>query len=125
MTIVSYYVGGVSLKWRIDLVTTRISSLTKETVRVNVSADAAGLIYNPTVATVELAAMPSGDNPGASDWKAGVWNTTVIGSYSAAIIIGPGQPLSLVPGEYYLWLRITDASSGETVVRQSGVLIVE
>jgi hypothetical protein len=39
------------------------------------------------------------------------------------VIIGPGGAAPLVAGEYYSWVRITDAASGEIIVRQTGQVI--
>jgi hypothetical protein len=104
--------------------TRRYSSLSKEAVAFPVFAALAGAPYDPTAATFEVAFMGSGD-PTGGDWKAGAWDVTVIGTYVGYVIIGPGGAAPLVAGEYYSWVRITDAASGEIIVRQTGQVIVQ
>lgn len=125
MATVAYRIGDIELRWKVALLMTRVSSLSKELVRAAVAADSAGIPYNPTAATVEFAFLPSSANPAAPDWHAGTWDTTLIGTYVAGIVVGPGGAVTLSTGTYYGWMRITDASVGETVVRQFDTLIVE
>jgi hypothetical protein len=124
MATVAYRVGDIELKWEVALLMTRVSSLSKELVRAAVAADSAGVPYNPTAATVEFAFLTSSANPAGGDWHAGAWDTTLIGTYVAGVLVGPGAVV-LPTGTYYGWIRITDASAGEVVVRQFDTLIVE
>lgn len=109
----------------------RPSSLSVEPVRFGVYADSQGYPYDPTGADVEAAFMgSSGDDynseaaPDSGDWVAGTWDVTVTGNYVAQVLIGPGTSAELAPGTYRCWVRITDATAGETVVRQVGQLVV-
>lgn len=126
---VAYRVSGPVEKWRVTMEAVRLSSLSKERVRFCVYADSAGVPYNPTSATVEAAFMGGNGyeaegNPAAGDWKAATWDTTVTGNHAAVCLVGPGGAVTLTPGAYRCWVRITDATAGETVVRQVGSLVV-
>lgn len=130
MVDVAYRVAGPVYKWRLTMESVRLSPLTLERVRFPVQADSAGYPYDPTGATVEAAFMggdgyQSGANPESGDWKAAAWDTTLIGTYVAGCLVGPGGAATLEPGTYRCWVRITDATAGETVVRQVGTLLVE
>lgn len=121
----NYDFGDLATKWEVDQVTTRISSQTKEAVQVGVRAAANGLPVNPTADVVEFAFLATTDNPTSGDWHAGSWDTSVIGTYVAQAVVGPGSSWALAAGEYYAWVRVTDAGSGEIVVRMFGKLLVE
>lgn len=130
MPIVAYRVAGPVLKWMVTMTSIRLSPLTLERVRFPVYADSAGAPYDPTGATVQAAFMggdgyESGDDPAPGDWKAATWDTTVTGNYVAGCLVGPGGAAVLDVGSYSCWVKITDATAGETVVRQVGTLIVE
>lgn len=120
---VAYRVGPPRKKWRIVMLTERVSSLSDAPVTFSVAADVDGLPYDPRSAAVEMAAVASFDNPGVDDWFAGTWDVTVIGAFTAEFNPGPSGR-ALAPGEYYVWLRITDAYSGWTPVEPCGKLIV-
>ena len=91
----------------------RISSTSREYVRVPVSASEAGVVQNPTGDTVEFSAVTPGAEP--STWTAGTWETdatTDPDSYYARILIsgtGGGGTLAMADGTYDLWVRITDS----------------
>lgn len=128
---VAYQVAGPVWKWEVAMYSLRARSLSRETVRFSVSADSDGYPYDPTGATVEVAFMGSaGDDwnseadPAGDDWVAGTWDVTVTGNYVAQVLIGPGSSAQLEPATYRCWVRITDADSGEQVVRQVGSLLV-
>lgn len=113
-----YEVDGPVEKWQVTMATLRISSLSKEMVRFNVSAAVAGLPYNPTSTTVEAAVLASSRAvPTSGDWKAAAWDLSLIKTYVAQIIVGPGGLINPGKGRYYPWLRITDSTSGEIVVK--------
>lgn len=106
--------------------THRISSTTREYVRVRVAAVESGVTVDPTTATVEFAAVAVAAEP--STWTAGGWETdatTDPDSYYARILVsgpGGGGALTLADGTYDWWIRITDVT--ERVSRRVGTLIV-
>lgn len=63
---------------------------------------------------VELAFMSPGQRPGDDDWHtAEVLSVTQVGStWRAACrtLIGPDGDVTLTPGGYVVWLRVTDIS---------------
>lgn len=126
MAAVRYGVSVFLLKWMVSMGVVRISALSKETVRWGVQADSEGAPVDPTGATAEAAFLPTDQSqPESGDWKAATWDRTLIGTYVAQVIVGPGAAFEPAAGEKYTcWLRITDAASGETVVRQAGQLLV-
>ena len=104
----------------------RISTLTKERLPYPVTAWKAGLPYDPRSAAVEFAYMASlTSKPDTPDWKAGSWDVNLIGGYVALSLVGPGTTSVLSEGDYYVWIRITDATLGETIIRQIDRLLVE
>lgn len=71
----------------------------------------AGAAYDPTADPVSFAFIPDGGGqPGPGDWTGGTWATTTStnGTYSAQILIGPAAGLNLGPGNYGIWVRISD-----------------
>jgi hypothetical protein len=102
----------------------RYSSLSLESVPFSVAAQRNGAVYNPTSAAFSAAFLPEAGNPAPGDWKAGTWETTVIGTYVGIVKIGPGGVVQLSPGEYYAWTKIVDATLGETVIAQTGKIII-
>lgn len=87
-----------------------VSSLSTQYILVPVRAFKAGVLFNPTADTVQLAFMVSG-TPGTSDWKTGSWasTTAVNGVYLAQILIGPkNSGVVLALGSYTIWVQITD-----------------
>lgn len=78
----------------------------------------------PTVG-VEVALMGAGDRPESGDWETAVlvddagdplWDDAtasgVTGNYFAALLVGSfgGNPVTPVPGDYQVWLRVTDTT---------------
>lgn len=125
MSIVAYQISGPIHKWVITMDLERISALSLERVRFPVSADSAGVPYNPTAATVQAAFMATdAGEPGGGDWKACTWDTTLIGTYVAGCLVGPGGTVTLAAGLHTVWVKITDATAGESPVRQVGQLLV-
>ena len=105
--------------------TERVDSTSLARVQAGVEADADGLPYDPTDATVQFAFLSSSlDKPEAGDWKAGTWDVTRIGTYVAEVLVGTGGAVALTAGVYYVWIKITDATAGETPAEQIAKLIV-
>jgi len=96
----------------------RISSLSREYLRVPVKARRAGAAYDPTGDVVELAltAKPAAtesdtyNEPVSANWATGSWDTEGT-KYLAKLTVGPGG--DIVPasaGTYQVWVRVTSAS---------------
>jgi hypothetical protein len=101
-----------------------ISSLSKEYIRVPVSATAAGVPVNPTADVVQMAFVTSGE-PAGGDWKSADWETNAETSpptYYARCLVGPGGTVTLADGTYQIWVKVTD--SPEVPVKRAGVLVV-
>lgn len=100
----------------------QISAASVELVRFGVFADSDGRPVDPTALAVSAAFQ---DDPAdaPSSWTAAEWDVTLIGSYTAGVLVGPGA-LELAAGLWYAWLRIVDPGTDETVVRQVGQLLV-
>lgn len=122
--VVTWVIDPPRLKWVIALDAERIDVNSLEQVTFSVFADSAGTVYNPTGAAVSAAFIPSSAKPQAGDWKTCSWDTSLIGTYRAACLVGAGGAVQLAAGEFYAWLRIVDPG-GETVIRQVGQLIVQ
>jgi hypothetical protein len=105
-------------------VTIRISSLTKEYVRIPVAAREAGAVVNPTGLPVQLAFVGPNTEPVEGDWKTGTWETDGP-NYFARVVVGPGTTLILADGVYAAWIRIGNAGDTERPVKLAGKVIVE
>jgi hypothetical protein len=91
-----------------------------EFVRVPVTATVAGLSYDPTADTVQMAFTTTGD-PGPDDWHSATWET--VGSVShARCLIGPTGGIALPAGTYTVYVRVTD--NPEIPVKQAGYLTI-
>lgn len=111
-------------KWVVSMEATRISSASSEMLRCPVFADAAGALVNPSAYTVSFAFLASASAvPVAGDWKAGTWDSNIIGGWVAQVLVGPAGVTNPGSGAYYMWVQIIGA--GETVVRQVGQLIID
>lgn len=102
----------------------RYSVLSVSPVQFSVFADRNGAVYNPTGATFQVAFLTHAGDPVDTDWRAGTWETSIIGTYVGQVKIGPGTTAILGRGEYYTWTKIIDVALGETDVRQVGKIIV-
>jgi hypothetical protein len=103
----------------------RVSVLSKERLAYPVTAYVAGKPYDPTSAGLEFAFITDADSePAIGDWHPGTWDVNLVGGYVALVLIGPGTNFALPTEDYYVWIRITDATLGETPVRQISRLIV-
>jgi hypothetical protein len=78
----------------------QISSLSVEYLKVPITSPlpAAELDDLP----VELAVVDDGKTPVTGDWKTGLWIGT-----KAAVLIGPAATITLTPGTYDVYVRIT------------------
>jgi hypothetical protein len=99
----------------------RFSTLSTRFVKCVVSATQAGVQIDPTTGTVEFAFMGDGSDPGASDWKAGSWETTS-DEYLGRCLVGPTGTVALTAGSYEVWCRYTKAP--EIVVEKIGHLAI-
>jgi len=97
------------------------SSLSLAYVQVDVTAKAAGVIYDPTSDVVQFAFPVVGTDPVGGDWQTGSWTTDVgTGRYLAQCLVGPGGTVTLDRGTYAVWVKITD--SPEVPVMQVGAI---
>jgi hypothetical protein len=94
------------------------SSLSKEYVRVPISAREGSGAVNPTSRPVDLAFMPLGTNPASGDWVVAAWETDG-STYYARATVGPGGSKVLAAGTYTVWVRVQD--SPEIPVRPAGL----
>jgi len=88
----------------------RISSQSKEYVRIPISAYEAGSLVDPTSDAIEMA-FTTGADPVANDWKTASWETdssTTPTTYYARLAVGPGGSVTLTVGFYTVWVRVTD-----------------
>lgn len=102
-----------------------ISSLSLEYVRVPVSARVSGNPVNPTSDTVAMAFMVGRTNPSVGDWKSASWDTdatTTPTTYRAQCLVGPSGTVTLVPGVYQVWIKVTD--NPEVPIKLAGPLKV-
>lgn len=97
-------------------------------VLADVSAVRSGTSVDPTANTVQAAFLtepPEEASPESGDWKTASWETnatTTPDQYAAKCLVGPGGAVTLTPGTYYVWVKITD--SPEIPVEYSGVIRV-
>lgn len=85
----------------------RISALSKEYVKVPVTATVNGVAYNPTLDVVTIAFKKPADTPAAGDFKSASWET-ISGKYYARALVGPGGVIELPAGRWSVWVKITD-----------------
>ena len=115
--------GKPVLKWRIGgVMTARLSAASLETVQVPVFAASGGQPIDPTAYAVAMAFETAVTSPASGDWKTGTWDVNDIGDYLAGCLVGTGGAVTLTPGTYYVWVRITTPT--ETVVQPAGELDV-
>jgi hypothetical protein len=81
------------------------SRLSRTNVRAKITgvADDSSAI-DPATLAVQLAIVPTDDEPGDTDWH----TATHLHGDRFGLLVGPGAPLELDPGDYDVWRRITD-----------------
>lgn len=101
--------------------TLKLSLLTKEFVKTQVTHTIDGEVVDPTTSAIQWAFMDSSAAPTEPDWVTGDWETTSDGYY-ARCLIGPGSANDIGAGTYKCWIRITDTP--ERPVRMVGTLVI-
>jgi hypothetical protein len=86
-----------------ELVSVKLSTLSTEYLRVQLSAFEAGAIVDPTWSLVAFAFVDSLDVPQESEWVIGEWEVAD-SQYFARILVGP-EGHELLPGSYDVWVR--------------------
>lgn len=103
-----------------------ILASSSEYVYLPVSALGTGAPLNPTADPVAFGFIPSPAGTGTpGTWYTGTWFVPVANTYYAACQIGPfgTGTVSLAPGIYTMWVRITD--SPEVVIRTPGLIQIQ
>lgn len=94
-----------------------LSKLSKEYVRVPVTATEDGVPVDPTTDVVAFSFPPVYHDP--DTWVTGEWEVAG-GTTFARILVGPGGDVVLDEGTFHVWLRVTDAP--EVPVKRTGQL---
>jgi len=92
----------------------------------DVFAELAGVQINPTADVGVMAFMQNGADPGSGDWKTAIWDTDTTKTptqYDLGCLVGPGGTITLAPGRYRVWVKVTD--SPEIPVLEVDDLIVK
>lgn len=103
-----------------------ISSLSKQYVRVPVSATNAGSSVDLSAGTVTMAFTDLDTEPVVSDWNASSWETDTTRTpnrYYARCLIGPGA-VTLTDGTYRVWVKVTGIGTEIPVLKIADVLVV-
>jgi hypothetical protein len=130
VSLAAFRIDTPSLKWRITMASSvRVSVASVETIRFGVFADSAGQPIDPTTLNVAFQFLADpGALPADDGWTEGSWDVSVIGAYTAGVLVGPtaveASALELAAGLWQAWIRIVDPDTDETVVRQAGQLLV-
>jgi len=98
-----------------------ISSASLEYVRARVEAIQSGSFLDPTADSVAMAFIAGSATPVSGDWKTASWDTdatTTPATYRAQCLVGPAGTVTLTPGVYAVWVKITD--SPEIPVKRAG-----
>lgn len=99
----------------------QLSVLSREYVRVRISATEAGAVVDPTEDPVYMAFLPTGWPVEDGDFVEASWE--VSGStYYARCLVGPSGTVTLLAGSYSVWAKVTD--SPEAPVRRVGRLTI-
>jgi hypothetical protein len=127
MSLPAIDIDSPTLKWVIMLqAPARLSSASLETVRVGVFADAEGRPVDMTDGYTAAVGFSEDPNTAPTTWTAAPWNVSIIGTYSAGVLVGSGSgAIQLAAGVWYTWIKITETVPGEIVVRQAGKIIVD
>lgn len=116
----TYEIGDIANVWDIRMFSAVISAQSApEPLAVDVAAYRDGKIVDPRGATVEFNFKQTGGAPSAA-WVAGTWDVTPNGTYVALVQIGASGVVTLGRGDWYAWLRITDAFTSEVIARMCG-----
>lgn len=87
-----------------------ISALSRQYVKVPVAVRLAGAAVNPTTDTVQIAFPPVGTAP--QTWINAAWEIDSSASspvYLARCTVGPGGAVTLTPGPYDIYVKVTDS----------------
>lgn len=100
----------------------QVSQLSLEYVTVGVSVMRDGVPYDPSQDVVQFAFTQPGVLP--QTWVTGSWAVTgdPVYPHAAQCLIGPGGAVTLPPGTYTRWVKITD--NPEVPVLQAGQVVV-
>lgn len=104
-----------------------ISSLTKEYVKVPISATASGAAVDPTAGTATMAFVEVGTAPVSGDFKTATWETDATRDpdrYYARCLVGPSGTVTLAADTYDVWVKITGISPEIPVIKADGTLTV-
>lgn len=97
-----------------------IAASSLEFVRVKVSATENGQPVDPSADVVAMAFVKPGAAP--ATFVTATWEADGT-SYHARCLIGPGGTVTLAPGDYVVWVKITDSPEAP-VLRAPGLLSV-
>jgi hypothetical protein len=92
-----------------------------EYVFVPVSALGVNAPLNPTSDTVQFAFVQGATAP--SSYVGGTWFVPQANTYYAACLVGPAGTVTLTPGIYTVWLKISD--NPEVPVRTPGQIQIQ
>jgi hypothetical protein len=110
-------------RWQIGVpVVSMIASASLEYIRIPVSVTIAGIPYNPTADSVQMAFTSTMREPVFGDWNQGSWETTGAGSFYALCLIGPGGSVVLTAGTWFVWVKIADTP--EIPVKAAGSITI-
>ena len=87
-----------------------MSSVSRQYVKVPVSARLAGVSVDLTADSVQMAFSAVDSDP--STWYVATWetdSTTTPAVYLARILVGPGGAVTLADGVYDIWVKVTDS----------------
>lgn len=98
----------------------KLSTLSLEYVKVQVTFTVAGVATDPTADTVSMAFPARHVAPVTGDWKTASWESSG-STYFARCLVGTGGTLTLGVGVYDVWVKVTD-SPEIPVVKAPGIL---
>jgi hypothetical protein len=98
-----------------------LSVLSTEYVLIPVQALVDGVATDPTIYPVQFAFTAIGVDPSGLDWVDAGWQGgTTNGLYIAQCLVGPAGTITLTPGLWAIWIKVT--SNPEIPVMQPGLL---
>jgi hypothetical protein len=86
----------------------RVSTQSKEYVKVPVSAKKSGVAFDPSVDVVKMAFSSSEHLGAAPTWQNATWESGA-GQYWARCVVGPGGTVQLAAGTWWVFVQITDS----------------